>query len=365
VGSIRVLFDTQAFRSQRQGGLSRYYVELMRRLPAFQVFPLMHLPAVDNEHAVEAGLASRRGWQTLMAHPILRWLYYLGLAGNDLFHSAVGRYEILHRTYYGAPRPVRRPTVCTLVDMIPELFPHHFPDGTPHRHKREVVRASDLVLSISESTTRDIIRIYGCSPSHIVTVPLGVDAQAFATSPPVAHPFRPPYVLFVGLRHRYKNFRRFAVAAASILAAHREISLALVGGGSLTASEREIFVKASVLDRVVQADIPDAHLPTVYRQAEMFVFPSEYEGFGLPILESFACLCPVAASRASSFPEVGGDAIEYFDPTSSDDMAQSMERILGSPSRAQELRRLGSERAAVFTWEKTAEKTAAAYRRLC
>jgi glycosyltransferase involved in cell wall biosynthesis len=361
---MRVFFDTQAFRHQRYGGISRYYAELLRRLPALHVVPQLHLPFVDNEHAIAAGLSSPQGGKLLSAHPVLRMLYYMALSGNDLIRSAIDDYDILHRTYYAAPGPVRRPSVCTVVDMIPELLPHYFPEGNPHRRKRDVVQASDLVLSISESTTRDILGCYGCPASRVVTVPLGIDYQAFADAPRVSHPFRPPYVLFVGLRHRYKNFRRFGLAAAAVLAAHPEVSLALVGAGALLKSEREIFLTAGVLDRVVQANVPDAALPSIYREAEVFVFPSEYEGFGLPILESFACGCPVAASRASCFPEVGGPAIEYFDPTSTDEIAQSIECILGSRSRADALRRLGSERGKAYTWQRTAELTAEAYRRL-
>jgi glycosyltransferase involved in cell wall biosynthesis len=360
---MKVLFDTQAFRHQRYGGISRYYAELIRRLPALDVLPVMHLPWVDNEHAIAAGLSSQGG-TTLSAHPILRCLYYAALSGNDLLRSAVDSYDILHRTYYAAPGPVRQPSVCTVVDMIPELLPHYFPEGNPHRRKRDVVQASDLVLSISESTTRDVLEFYGYPASRVVTTPLGIDCQAFADRPKVSHPFRAPYVLFVGLRHRYKNFRRFALAAAAVLSAHPEVSLALVGGGALLESEREIFAGVGVLDRVAQANVADEALPSIYREAEVFVFPSEYEGFGLPILESFACGCPVAASRASCFPEVGGPAIEYFDPTSTDEIAQSIERVLDSRSHADELRRLGSERVKLYSWQRTAELTAEAYRRL-
>jgi glycosyltransferase involved in cell wall biosynthesis len=325
---------------------------------------MLHLPWVDNEYAVAAGLSSHRGGATLSAHPVLRWLYYLALRGNDLLRGAIDQYDILHRTYYAAPVAVRRPSACTVVDMIPELLPHYFPEGNPHHRKRDVVLASDMVLSISESTTHDLMQVYGCSASQVVTTPLGIDCQAFADAPKVRHPFRAPYVLFVGLRHRYKNFRRFGLAAAAVLAAHPEVSLALVGGGALLAEERELFSSAGVLDRVVQASVPDAALPSVYREAELFVFPSEYEGFGLPILESFACGCAVAASRASSFPEVGGAAIEYFDPKSTDEIAHSIERILMSRARADELRRLGSERVKAYSWQRTAELTAEAYRRL-
>ncbi|HEY5283211.1 MAG TPA: hypothetical protein VIM14_10515, partial [Polyangia bacterium] len=169
MGTIRVLFDTQAFRCQRYGGISRYYAELIRRLPFVDVLPMLRMPFVDNEHAAAAGLSSRTGLGRLSTLPLAGRLVNLALAGNDLLRSTFADYDILHRTHYATPRTGRHPAVCTVVDMIPELLPHYFPDGTPHWHKREVVEASDLILSISESTTRDIVQVYGCSAERVVT----------------------------------------------------------------------------------------------------------------------------------------------------------------------------------------------------
>ncbi len=362
--TIRVFFDTQAFRLQRVGGISRYYAELIHRLPAFNVAPTLHMPLVSNEHAVTAGLSSKTGSDFLSGHSRARGLVHAALRYGDTIFGALGRFDILHRTYYSKTRAVRQPAVCTVVDMIPELFPDHFPNGNPHQQKREVVASSDLVLSISESTSRDIVQMYGCPAEKVVTTPLGIDLQAFSHAPKLPNPFTVPYVLFVGNRGGYKNFGRFSAAASAVLASNPNLSLAVLGGGDLRQEEVEVFSRTGVIDRVRQASVPDAALPTIYSEAELFVFPSEYEGFGLPLLESFASGCPVAASRTSSLPEVGGQAIEYFDPKSVDDIAHAMEKVIGSPARADELKRLGNERVKLFSWERTAELTAAAYRRL-
>jgi len=356
---MRVLFDTEAFRLQQVGGISRYFAELIRRLPAYNVKPVLHMPLMANEHAFQAGLSHR------IPRPVPLRVIYNALALGERMLCALGRFDVLHRTYYSEPRAVRRPAVCTVHDMIPELFSHYFPGGNPHLKKREVVQRSELVLSVSESTKRDLVHLYGCAPEKVVTTPLGIDLPFFAGSPALSNPFRVPYILFVGQRSGYKNFLRFSSAVIGVLASHADLSLAVLGGGTLTQEERDVFSRSGVAHRVHQASTQDAVLPTIYREAELFVFPSEYEGFGLPLLESFACNCPVAASRTSSLPEVGGEAIEYFDPTSSDEIAHAMERVLGSSTRANELRRLGKERVKLFTWERTAELTAAAYGRLC
>jgi glycosyltransferase involved in cell wall biosynthesis len=285
----------------------------------------------------------------------------LALKYSDRLLAALGNYDILHRTYYHPARPSWRRSVCTVVDMTPERMPEYFPWGNPHLAKKEVVQMSDLVLSISECTRRDVLDLYGCSPAKVVTTHLGIDLEGFAHLTDGKGPFAPPYVLFVGNREAYKNFRRFAQAMVAVLSLHRDLSLAIVGGGMLNEEERALFSRAGLSSRVRQADVADVDLPAIYRHAELFVFPSEYEGFGLPLLEAFASRCPVAASKTSCFPEIGGAAIEYFDPKSEDDIAQAIERILGSSTRAEELRSLGWQRAKSFSWERTAEATAAAY----
>ncbi len=357
-----VLFDTYAFRMQRVGGISRYFSELIRRLPSFGVSPRLFMPLVDNEHAARAGLSF--GWPSggLAGHQMLRRAAHATLKRTDDLLRLAGRYDILHRTYYADARPVRRPSACTIVDMIPDLFPQLFAQN-PHLAKRRVVEASDLILSISECTSRDIVAVYGTDRTKIVTTPLGIDPAEFISPPDTSNPFRPPYVLFVGQRAGYKNFQRFVAALQPILARHPALSLAVVGG-PMNDAETDLLANTVTLARVRQANVSDSALPRIYREAELFVFPSEYEGFGIPLLEAFASGCPVAASRASCFPEVGGEAIEYFDPRSIDEMSHALDRVLTSSSRASALRALGAERVKLFPWTRTVEKTAEAYRRL-
>jgi glycosyltransferase involved in cell wall biosynthesis len=360
---VRVLFDTYAFRMQRVGGISRYFAELIRGLPACGITPQIFMPMVDNEHAASTHLAMRGSAQLLSGHRIARRAVHAVLKRADDLLCDLGRYDVLHRTYYATLRSVRRPAVCTVVDMIPELLPQHFAVN-PHQNKLQVVRASDLIFSISECTSRDLVSVYGLDRARVVTTPLGIDLAEFISPPHASNPFRAPYILFVGQRDGYKNFRRLAEAFRSLCVGHPSVSLAVVGGGPLSDEEKNLFTAGGVLTRVQQASVPDFALPKIYREAEVFAFPSEYEGFGLPLLEAFASGCPVVASRASSFPEVGGEAIEYFDPGSVDEMSHAIDRVLSSSARAEELRVLGRQRVKLFPWTRTAEKTAEGYRRL-
>ena len=362
---MKVLFDTYAFRMQRFGGISRYFAELIRGLPQFGVRPRVFMPLVDNEHAESSQLSISGSTRFLSRHLKIRRAAHAALLRTDALLRVLTRYDILHRTYYTPIRYVsRRPAVCTIVDMIPELFPEHFGGVNPHQEKHRIADASDLIFSISECTSRDIVSVFGIDRARIVTTPLGIDPARFASPLDTTNPFRAPYVLFVGNRIGYKNFRRMATAVAPILAGRPDLSLAIVGGGPLSDGEKGIFEAAGVVKNVHQANVPDSALPKIYREAQVFVFPSEYEGFGLPLLEAFASGCPVVASRASCFPEIGDEAIEYFDPKSTDEISHAIDRVVESSSRADKLRALGAERVKVFPWTRTAERTAEGYRRL-
>ena len=191
------------------------------------------MPAVDNEHAASTGLSLSGSARFLAKHPTARRMAH-GVArhGENLL-SVLGRYDIRHRTYYNDARRDRHPTVCTIVDMIPELLPDFFPVN-PHQNKRLVAAESDLIFSISESTTRDILSLYDVDAGRVVTTPLGIEPSEFASPPTVVNPFSSPYVLFVGQRAGYKNFLRLAQAVVPLLLRDPSLSLALVGGGPLT-----------------------------------------------------------------------------------------------------------------------------------
>ena len=172
------------------------------------------MPAVDNEHAASARLSLPGSLRVLSGHPMLRRAAHATLSRADDFLRVAGRYDILHRTYYSDPKPARRPTACTIVDMIPDLFPQHFGQD-PHLAKRRVTEASDLILSISECTSRDIMAVYGTDRSKIVTTPLGIDAAQFISPPNAVNPFRPPYLLFVGQRGELQEFQPFGRGLAA------------------------------------------------------------------------------------------------------------------------------------------------------
>jgi glycosyltransferase involved in cell wall biosynthesis len=251
--------------------------------------------------------------------------------------------------------------VVTVYDMTPELFPDLFPRGNPHLQKREYVRRATLVLCISESTRRDLLRVYGPLEAPTKVTHLGVDRRFV---PGVRRPSWCPdrYVLFLGNRGTYKDFRVALEAFAELAPKQRDTTLLAVGGGPFATDEETLISRWGLRHQVLQRDASDAELPGVFGGASAFVFPSRYEGFGLPTLEAMACGTPTVLADSSSHAEVGGDAALYFPPGDSAALVAQLGRVLSDIDLGRELSTNGLVRAARFTWERTAMATADAYK---
>jgi glycosyltransferase involved in cell wall biosynthesis len=354
---MRVRFDDQIVMYQHRGGVSRYFVELVQGLhshPRMGVSVDFDWRDSTNEHAVAAGLGLRTGWR--------RRLDELSRKGPSVLDRQP---DLIHPTWYfpaRVPSPTGPPIVVTVFDMIPELMPEFFPGGSPHLAKQEYVRTAAAVACISESTRRDLLEIYGGLEATADVVYLGVGPE-FRPHLPRPDGLAADYVLFVGNRGLYKDFSVALEAFAGVRNEHPELTLIAVGGGPWKPAETAAIERWSLADAVRPFDASDVTLPAVFANALLFIFPSRYEGFGLPTVEAMAAGTPVIAADSSSHPEVGGDAILYFPPGDAAALGAQMLRILGDSSLASTLAARGIDRAASFTWRRTAEGTRDIYRR--
>jgi glycosyltransferase involved in cell wall biosynthesis len=214
------------------------------------------------------------------------------------------------------------------------------------------------IVAGSENTKQDIIKYYGIDPSRISVIYPGVDDFQFHFVPREC-PHQSPYILYVGNQYSYKNLVRLIEAFSRLTKHNQTHHLFLVGKKDLLyypvleSMVREFGLEPSV--KFIDY-LPNKELPLMYAQADLFVFPSLYEGFGLPAIEAMACGCPVVASDCASLPEVCGDAALYFSPTDVSDMARAISTVLEVPElRAQMIAR-GYKRVQEFKWEKTAKR---------
>jgi glycosyltransferase involved in cell wall biosynthesis len=249
--------------------------------------------------------------------------------------------------------PVDRPPAATTVlDVQHDVYPEFF-GRAELAYRRRVygwtVRRSRVVITISEHARAALVERLGLDPAHVRAIHLAVDHERFAP----ADRERRPFLLYPANRWPHKNHERLFEALRLVRRERPELRLVLTGSGH----DGKPTPEGVQLRGRVSAD----ELVELYRTASALVFPSLYEGFGMPALEAMACGCPVAVSRVASLPEICGDAALYFDPREPEDIARAVLELLDRPV---ELAVAGLERAAGFTWERCAREHDAVYREL-
>jgi glycosyltransferase involved in cell wall biosynthesis len=284
--------------------------------------------------------------------------------------------DLLHVPHYNAPLLYRGKLLVTIHDLT------HIMDVTFGRTVASfvyarpmlnlVVRKADHVVTVSEFTKNEIVEHLRVSPAKITVIHSGVsphfcpqDRQEAVSCVSAAIGLERSYILFVGNLKPHKNVKTL-IRAFALLRAHRKIDQHLVILGDDRKWKKELVrecQKRGVQEAVHFVPHVDyAMLPSIYGAADLFVLPSRIEGFGLPILEAMACGTPVVCSRAASMLEVAGDAAEYFDPSSAEDLAAAIDRVLNSEERRAELCRRGLERVKLFSWDECARRHCEVYR---
>lgn len=367
---MRIAFDQQVFLLQEYGGISRYVCSLASQLNAMpeveaKIFAPLHY------NGSMGSLSKRSAWAVRVPH-IPKTFRLVEFVSRHAAHIAASMYapDIYHETYYSTDdyRPGRAKRIVTVYDMIYERFPSQFSGGQLTEAKKAAVSRADHVLCISESTRRDLIEIFGVAPDRISVVYLGFDelsVPATVNGSTVRLTGSRPYLLYVGSRGGYKNFDSLlrAFASSTYLKAH--FSIYCFGGGAFSHEELDLIQGLKLSnEHISQFNGSDGTLALLYKNAAAFVYPSRYEGFGIPPLEAMSSDCPVIASNTSSIPEVVGDAGEYFDPNNHESIRVAIESVLESPTRRDNLVIRGRARCTEFSWARCANETLTIYRSL-
>ena len=263
--------------------------------------------------------------------------------------------------------------VVTLHDAIAFRYPDGYSRLNNFLHRRYIpatLAGVDAVITVSASARDDLVRFLRLPSEKVFVVPMAAN-PTFRPQPPTAalpvaarYGAQPPYVLYVGAVEARKDLPTLLRAFARLRAAFPRLTLVVAGRVRFKATDVTQTLAALDIASAVRFTgfVPDEDLPALYGAAAAFCFPSLYEGFGLPVLESMACGTPVVCTRASSLPEVAGGAALLFEPRDDAALAEHLARILSDPSLAEDLRRRGLARAATFSWARTAEATRAVYR---
>lgn len=281
------------------------------------------------------------------------------------------QYDLLFIPSYTTPFINFGPTIVTIHDVIPAMFPEWSSKNEVFRFKTIVRYASKkakFIIAVSETTRNDIIKLTGISKSKIVIIPEGVDKffrpiridelSQFKTKYRIDQPF----ILYVGAIHPRRNLKR-VIEAFSYIKKEKKIPHKLILIGVIFHKHMVIQLNKWIEENKIKADITvldyvsDEELRCFYNLADIFIYPSLYEGFGLPVLESMACGTPVITANTSSLKEVAGESAYLINPLQVTEMTKALERLLLDPILYQEYKNRGLERSSQFTWHETAVKT--------
>lgn len=354
-------------------GIGRYAIELLRALAALPGAPEIVL--LTTERADRHGL-----WDVFERHALAgcHRLPALITLGNLQLTAAARRYnlELIHdpngiAPFLGPSGGARR--VVTIHDAFPYVYPetHNRLDNWRYRWLLpRAARRAARVVTDSQHSRRDLQRYLGLSQSDLAVVTCGLSADFRPVAETAArratldrYGITRPYLLYVGGINARKNIARLFEAYARVRLRHPEIELVIGGKRQWQVDEIDATFERLALHGHVRFTgyLDDADLPALYSAARAFVFPSLYEGFGLPPLEAMACGAPVITSNVSSLPEVVGDAALLADPYQIDELADAIGRVLDDAGLAQTLRDRGQARAAQFTWTRAAREMLTVY----
>lgn len=358
---MKVLFDHQIFTSQQFGGVSKYFAEVIHRLPpeSWKISAWLS----NNEYARHYGLFKMtpflpgrnfRGKGRVMAE--LGKPYSLKIMRR-------GDFDVVHQTNFDPylfKATKGKPVVTTYHDT--NFVTEYNYNPRMIRLQTESLRRSDAIIAISENTRRDMLKYFDLNPDKITVIHHGIEMPRIPAGLE-ARIVEEPYILYVGMRHLFKNFKNFVKGFGAIADKFPDVKVVCTRN-PFNKEEQELFAQLGITDRMQVVTADEVTLNRLYRDALFFVFPSLYEGFGMPILEAMANGCPTAIADASCFPEIGGDASLYFNPKDTDSIADTLKTMIQDESLRRELTRKGLQRASKFSWQRCAEQHMELYKSL-
>jgi len=360
-----IAIDGVIFNFQKHGGISRIFTEILPRLCDIDSSLKMllayteprpaHLPKHERilHQAIpdmEKVFRPYRIW-----HPFYPWLHEAAVSWNFAGNS---RGKIWLSTYYTTPISWAGAQVVFVYDFIHEKYQHTYWLDDPKtakqtiKNKARAIKNADLIVCISEATRQDLLQIHHIPPEKTVVVHLA-QHPIFSVKSLGTQKSEKPFILFVGNRNRYKGFDTLLKALSSWK--QKDMDLVCAGGGEWSKEEKEEIASYGLASRIkLFIQVSDDRLCELYNQASAFIYPSLYEGFGIPLLEAMACGCPIIASRIPSSVEVAQDVPIYFTAGDPQDLTAALAQF-ASQNETAHRRQEGILLAGKYSWEKTAK----------
>lgn len=372
---MKILYDYQAFTMQQFGGVSKCFCELISHLPGETKYQI-GIKQSKNAHLIEKKLVPNlclpyideynfitklpfRG-KKLLYSLSNSWLPFLPSVHNvnkkysiNLLKS--GDFDIFHPTFfedYFLSYLKGKPFILTIHDMIPELFPQYYKKNNAQiLAKRKMANLAAAIVTVSEQTREDVIRILDVPEEKVKVIYHSGPQKEIIKETPL---FGFPYFLYVGTRDGYKNFFQLLDDFAKFVRINPFVKM-ICTGTPFTYEEKIAIGKLNLQDCLIHINASDSQLKNLYTNAIAFIYPSLYEGFGIPILEAFAYGCPVLLNHKSCFPEIAASAALYFQSdNNSSNIQETLQTIINyTDKQRDELIQSGYKRLSYFSWEKS------------
>lgn len=375
---MKVLYDHQAFDLQHFGGVSNCFVQLISNFPQGIEYDISLLEC-DNVHLRNSNLLDvppmRLPYKKFIISrhfPGQGMLYGLyskifpaktSYGRNRLYSIAKlkeGNFDVFHPTFfdpYFLPYLNGKPFVLTVHDMIPEVFHHK---DFQVKVKPLLCRQAAHIVAVSNKTKQDLVNILDVPESKVTVIYHGAPEGQMNTSSKCI--YKGKYILYVGQRDRYKSFFPMLRFLKPFLLHHQDINIVCTGP-DFTRIEARYIQNAGLSQQVFHMQVSDQELQDLYAHAFCFIYPSIYEGFGIPILEAYHANCPVLLNESSCFPEIAGDAAIFFHlDVNSSDLDRVMENFYQMTNQEREALLIRQQqRLLFFSWKKSAQKLAELY----
>jgi len=364
---MKVLFDDKIFSTQKYGGVSKYFCEMIKRLPKgiWETSALF----TNNEYVRNSHLfpyISLFPKSTYRGQSRIPEILNMPITQIKL---EMGNFDIFHQTDFASYNPKylkNKKMVITFHDMnyvkYRELYNNIEFTNRRESLQKECLKRADQIIAISHTTKKDLIDLWNIAADKITVIHHGVNKNSVSNLNP-NRIIQEPYILFVGERYGFKNFSRLLKAFAILEKSYPELRL-MCTSVPLSNTEQTEIQELRLSQKVIHISADEPTMARLYRDAELFVYPSFSEGFGMPILESMVYDCPVVLSRASCFPEIAGNSAQYFDPFDEEDIAFRIDQVLSSESAKNELISQGRSKLNEFSWEKSAGEHLSVYQSL-
>ena len=363
---MKILYDYLCFH-EKYGGVSKYFVNMLKQFP------------LDVQYEISVKYAKNEYIKTLPNIKLNNNLNRIDIRGKWRLFNFVnrnylkiklfsGNYDIYHQTHYNPFAykylPSTKKSVMTIHDMnffvIPEAYKNDKLAQILAEWQKKSVSKADKIIVVSKNTKKDLIDIWNIPEEKIVVCYHGRDDISIENFN-LKRKFQQPYILFVGTRHIHKNFAKYLSAFKVVSERNKDLILVCTGS-PFNSSECNLINDYRLSDKIFQISVDENEMAALYHNAEVFVYPSLYEGFGLPLLEAMNAQCPIICSNTSCFPEICEKAALYFNPYSIDDMVDVTTEILNNSSLKMKLIEEGNKRKKMFSWKKCTEEHIGVYK---